>query len=94
MPVRDGGTTSNIFHVSYSGRREQDGIDGSASVGQNPVGFKPVLPCNGLTSSDFISTAFPEELQDDDELDVIVMDFALDDFCTCNTSIQYWPIGG
>ena len=30
---------------------------------------------------DFISTPFPDDLQDDQTIDVVVMDFALDDFC-------------
>jgi hypothetical protein len=45
------------------------------------LGFTTFLGCNPLTCSDFISTPFPTGLQGDDTIDVIVMDFALDDFC-------------
>ena len=34
-----------------------------------------------LTRSDFIQSPFPESLKDDEELDVVVMSFTLDDFC-------------
>ncbi len=29
---------------------------------------------------DFISTPYPEDMEDDEEIDVIIMDFALEDF--------------
>lgn len=59
--------------------------DGSAPLGQDPVSAGTAARGeNKLTTSDFISTAFPEGLEDDDELDVIVMDFALDDFRACH----------
>jgi hypothetical protein len=53
--------------------------DTSASFCEDTVSAMRLLECQ-LTISDFISTPFPAGLNDDEELDVIVMDFALDDF--------------
>jgi hypothetical protein len=35
-----------------------------------------------MNGSDFISSPFPEDMRNDELLDVVIMDFALDDFCT------------
>lgn len=80
MRVRDGATISSISLVSWVDFSWKV-ADGSASLCQDPVSTHGIHSGASLTCSDFISTAFPEGLDDDDELDVIVMDFALDDFC-------------
>lgn len=53
----------------------------SASISQTAVSIFAESPLNLTSFRDFISTPFPDGLTEDHDLDVIVMDFALDDFC-------------
>ena len=60
-----------------------DPANGSTEVVQTAVRLH-VEAVLLLMPSDFISTPLPVGLQDDATIDVIVMDFALDDFRACH----------